>query len=70
METNALLGRPDNYYELLADKYRALSKTTLNSALRDTVTPASFVWVVVGDAAKVRPQLKKLGLPVEEVPAR
>jgi len=26
--------------------------------------------VVVGDAAKVRPQLKKLGLPVEEVPAR
>jgi hypothetical protein len=25
------------------------------------------VWVVVGDAAKIRPQLKALGLPVEEV---
>jgi hypothetical protein len=27
------------------------------------------VWVVVGDAAKIRPQLAKLGLPVEEVKA-
>jgi predicted Zn-dependent peptidase len=70
MESNALLGRPDNYYELLADKYRAQSKATLDASLRETVNPASFVWVVVGDAAKVRPQLKKVGLPVEEVPAR
>jgi predicted Zn-dependent peptidase len=70
MESNALLGRPDNYYELLADKYRAQTKTTLNASLRETVNPGSFVWVVVGDAAKVRPQLTKLGLPVEEVPAR
>jgi predicted Zn-dependent peptidase len=70
MESNALLGRPDNYYELLADKYRAQSKATLDASLRETVNPASFVWVVVGDAAKVRPQLKKVGLPIEEVPAR
>jgi predicted Zn-dependent peptidase len=70
MESNALLGRPDNYYELLADKYRAQTKTTLDASLRDTVNPASFVWVVVGDAKTVKPQLTKLGLPVEEVPAR
>jgi len=70
MESNALLGRPDNYYELLADKYRAQTTTTLNASLRDTVNPASFVWVVVGDAKTVKPQLAKLGLPVEEVPAR
>ncbi|MGN6155705.1 MAG: M16 family metallopeptidase [Sphingomicrobium sp.] len=70
METNALLGRPDNYYELLADKYRAQTKATLDTALRQAVNPASFVWVVVGDAKSVKPQLAKLGLPVEEVPAR
>jgi predicted Zn-dependent peptidase len=27
--------------------------------------PENFVWVVVGEAAKVQPQLAKLGLPVE-----
>jgi len=70
METNALLGRPDNYYELLADKYRAQTKMSLDSSLRQAVNPASFVWVVVGDAKTVKPQLAKLGLPVEEMPAR
>jgi predicted Zn-dependent peptidase len=70
METNALLGRPDNYYELLSDKYRAQTKTSLDASLREAVNPASFVWVVVGDAKTVKPQLAKLGLPVEEVPAR
>jgi predicted Zn-dependent peptidase len=70
MESNALLGRPDNYYELLADKYRGLTKATVDASLREAVNPASFVWVVVGDAAKVRPQLTKLGLPVEEIQPR
>ncbi|MFP5330192.1 MAG: insulinase family protein [Alphaproteobacteria bacterium] len=70
MATNSLYGRPDNYYELLADKYRAQSKATLDASLREAVDPSAFVWVVVGDAAKVRPQLKKLGIPVEEVQPR
>ena len=70
MQTNALYGRPDNYYELLADKYRAQTQASLDAALRKAVDPAGFVWVVVGDAAKVKPQLAKLGLPVEEVQPR
>ncbi len=70
MASNALYGRPDNYHELLADKYRAQSKATLDASLREAVNPSAFVWVVVGDAAKVRPQLAKLGLPVEEVQPR
>jgi predicted Zn-dependent peptidase len=67
METNALLGRPDNYYELLGGKYQALTRAELDAALRQNVSTSGFVWVVVGDAAKVKPQLAKLGLPVEEV---
>ncbi|RST32035.1 insulinase family protein [Sphingomonas ginkgonis] len=69
MQSNALYGRPDNYYELLADKYRAQTRTSLDAALKGALDPSGFVWVVVGDAAKVRPQLAKVGLPVETVAA-
>jgi zinc protease len=67
---NSLYGRPDNYYEALAGRYRALTQVGLNSALKGAVDPRSLVWIVVGDAAKVRPQLDKLGLPVEVMTAR
>jgi predicted Zn-dependent peptidase len=70
MQTNALYGRPDNYYELLGDKYRAQTVSTLNAALRGALDPNGFVWVVVGDAAKVRPQLEKLKLPIEVMAPR
>ena len=70
MQSNALYGRPDNYYELLAAKYQQQTKASLNASLREAVDPNAFVWVVVGDAAKVRPQLRKLGLPIEEVQPR
>ena len=67
MMRNDLLGRPDDYYETVAAKYRALDVAGLDRAIRATVDPSKLVWVVVGDAAKVRPQLDKLGLPVEVV---
>jgi predicted Zn-dependent peptidase len=67
MQTNALYGRPDNYYELVADKYRALTPAQVDEALSAMLDPDKLVFVVVGDAAKVRPQLQKLGMPIEEV---
>ena len=70
MQTNAMFGRPDNYYELLGDKYRAQTAATLDQSLRGTIDPASFVWIVVGDAKTVRPQLEKLGIPIEVAEAR
>jgi zinc protease len=70
MQNNAIYGRPDNYYELLAGKYRAQTRASLDAALRGAVDPNGFVWVVVGDAAKVRPQLEKLGMPIEVVQPR
>jgi zinc protease len=65
MEQNDQYGRPDNYYETLASRYRALTAGDLDTAARHAIDPGKLVWVVVGDAAKVRPQLDKLGLPVE-----
>jgi len=70
MMSNDLYGRPDNYYETLASKYRALSAADLDRAIRDAVDPNGFVWVVVGDSSKVRPQLDKLGYPIEVVQPR
>jgi predicted Zn-dependent peptidase len=67
MQSQALLNRPDNYYELLQRQYEGLTKAQLDAALRGVVNPDGFVWVVVGDAAKVKPQLEKLGIPVQEM---
>jgi len=64
-----MLGKPDNYYETLAPEYRALDQAKLDAAARAALDPKGFTWIVVGDAAKVRPQLEKLGMPIEVVEA-
>ena len=69
MMTMDVLKRPDNYYESLPAKYRAQTPTTLDQAARAALDPKGFTWIVVGDAAKVRPQLEKLGMPIEVVDA-
>jgi zinc protease len=69
MQTNDLYRRPDDYYATLTQKYRALTLPQVAGAARAAIDPRRFVWVVVGDARVVRPQLDLLGLPVEVVPA-
>ncbi len=65
LRSNALYGRPDNYQETLAGRINALTAEQMDAAARAAIKPDSFVWVVVGDAAVVKPQLDALGLPVE-----
>ncbi|WP_340314445.1 M16 family metallopeptidase [Rhizorhabdus argentea] len=60
------LGRPDDYYTKLPARYRALTAAQLDQAARAAIRPDELIWVVVGDAAKVEPQLKGLGIPVEK----
>lgn len=67
MQQNDLRHRPDDYYDTIAQKYRAMTTAELDAAARKALDANRFVWVVVGDAAKVRPQLDSLGLPVEVV---
>ncbi|HEX4801836.1 MAG TPA: pitrilysin family protein, partial [Sphingomicrobium sp.] len=64
-----VLKRPDDYYEKLAPDYRAQTPASLDQAARAALDPKGFTWIVVGDAAKIRPQLEKLGMPIEEVEA-
>lgn len=67
LQTIVLFGRPDDYYQRLPERYRTLTAAQLDQAARAALDPKSMRWVVVGDAKLVRPQLDKLGLPVEIV---
>lgn len=65
-EANAL-GRADDYYVTLAPRVRAQTSESLDKAARTSIDPSKLIWVVVGDAEKVKPQLQALGLPIEEI---
>ena len=65
LRSNALFGRSDDYWERLAPRYQAMSAADMDTAARAAIDGDRFVWVVVGDASVVRPQLEALGLPVE-----
>jgi len=60
-----MLGRPDDYPETVAARTNALTAAQMDAAVRAALDPSRFVWVVVGDASVVKPQLDALGLPVE-----
>jgi zinc protease len=57
--------RPDDYYEKLADLYRGMTAEQIDAASRKVLSADDLLFVVVGDAATVKPQLEKLGLPIE-----
>ncbi len=65
MQNDRLNNRPFDYVETLADRYRKLTPEEMNAAFKAKVNPSKFTWLVVGDAAKVKPQLEALGLPIE-----
>jgi predicted Zn-dependent peptidase len=67
MVRNDTFGRPDDYYAKLPQRYRAMTAANLDAAARAALDPSKLLWVVVGDAKLVRPQLQGLGLPVEEL---
>jgi len=65
MERNALYNRPDDYYDHITELYRKQTAQALDRAIRGVVDPSKMLWVVVGDAKIVRPQLEQLGMPIE-----
>ncbi|HYD73370.1 MAG TPA: pitrilysin family protein [Candidatus Binatia bacterium] len=67
LRSNALYDRPDNYWETVAGRYRGMTVQSLDETARRYIDNDNFVWVVVGDASVVRPQLERLGLPIEVV---
>ena len=57
--------RPDDYYETLAAKYEALTAPQLDAEALANFRRDDLVFVIVGDASVVEPQLEGLGMSVE-----
>jgi zinc protease len=55
-------GLPDDYYETLAGKVRALKTSDVDDAAKTAIHPDNLIWVVVGDRAKIEAGIKELGL--------
>lgn len=70
MQANQLFGRADDYPVTLPARLRALSPTIVAETMRRAIDPTRMIWVVVGDARRVRPQLEQLGLPIVTSPAQ
>ena len=69
LRSNSLYDRPDDYWETIGGRYRTMTAAEMDASIRNAVDTGRWVWVVVGDASVVRPQLEGLGLPIEVVPA-
>src|SRR5215472_4534135 len=55
-------GWPDDYYETLAAKIRALKPADVNNAAKIVDHPDNLIWVVVGDRSKIEAGVKELNL--------
>lgn len=61
LQNIAIYGRPDDYYTKLPARYRAMTPAAIDSAARAFIDPSKLTLVVVGDAAKIKPQIEGLG---------
>ncbi|MEK6375026.1 MAG: pitrilysin family protein [Acidobacteriota bacterium] len=55
-------GLPADYYETYAGKVKAVVLNDMNAAAMEVVRPNNFVWVVVGDRAKIEKGVRELNL--------
>ena len=65
MQADAKFGRPFDYAEGTAARYGALSQADIDAAMRGVVNPDQLVWLIIGDAEVIRPQLEGINMPVE-----
>jgi zinc protease len=55
-------GLPDDYYDTMAAKIRALKPADAAAAAKIIVHPDNLIWMVVGDRAKIEAGVKELNL--------
>jgi zinc protease len=55
-------GLPDDYYETMPAKIRALTTADVAAAAKIVVHPDNLIWVVVGDRAKIEAGVRELNL--------
>ncbi len=59
--------RPDNYPAGMGKRFRDTTLTDANALLRKNLNVDKCIWVIAGNAALIRPQIEKLGLPIKVV---
>jgi len=62
-------GLPDTYYDTYVQRISTLTPADVGRAAGVVVKPQNLTWVVVGDRAKVEPELRSLGLDVKVIDA-
>jgi zinc protease len=63
-------GWPDDYYDTMSGKIRALKTTDLDAAAKQVVHPNSMVWVIVGDRSKIEQGVRDLNFgPIKFIDA-
>lgn len=53
---------PDNYYDTLSGRIRALTPADLDAAAKAVIHPDNLIWVVVGDRAKIEAGIRQLNI--------
>ncbi|MCC6548502.1 MAG: insulinase family protein [Ignavibacteriaceae bacterium] len=56
---------PDNFFATYSDKVKNLSEKDVKETAAKYIKPDNFVWVVVGDRAKIEPALKETGYEIQ-----
>jgi predicted Zn-dependent peptidase len=65
--SSEVLGRPDDYYNTLPARYRAVDAAQIDEAAKRWLQPQGMTFVIVGDRKVIEPQFKDIGLPVEYI---
>ncbi len=65
MMADAQYNRPFDYAESTAARHQALTVADIQQALGGKLDPKKLVWIIIGDAAVIRPQLQGISIPVE-----
>jgi zinc protease len=53
---------PDDYYDTMSGKIRALKTSDLDAAAKQVIHPDNMIWIVVGDRAKIEAGIRELNL--------
>ncbi len=64
LATEWLTGLPSDWLSRYVPALQSVTADSANQALRGRVALDAIAWVVVGDAAKIRPSLEAIGLPI------
>jgi predicted Zn-dependent peptidase len=59
--------RPLNYPETLPEKYEALTLSETNAAAREVINADKLIWLIIGDAEKIRAEVEAAGVGAVEV---